>query len=340
MTGARPLHNMVETLAEFPEKPDAWARVFGGDLYQIALPPADKEWAWFNPSVIRNTNNQDYLCAVRLAKTPWVYCPASVITIAHIDEFGIPTKIKQLSPPENDREYVPDIYVVHAGAHDCRLFRVGGQLYLTATIWDNTRECLLPNGYTQGRIGLIAVSDELIWQKTTILPSPFEVVEKNWMPIENELSWLYMPDRNIFAAYTAATNKCSFKTIGRCAEVMAGSRGSSQLIKVPGNRLLGVVHYVAERTHNRPNHAQRLRYAHRFVLYDAESKNLVGFSPLFYFITPEGVEFAAGITLTHDNTGVIVSFGYRDTSAWFAAAPLENVMARISTFPCFSAQSD
>lgn len=331
---------MVETLLEFPEKPDSWARVFGGELHQIALPPPDKEWGWLNPSVIRHSDGQNYFCAVRLAKTPWTYCPASVITVVHADEFGVPLKVKQLNPPENDREYLIDTYVVHTGAHDCRLFRVGGQLYGTATIWDNTRECLQPSGYTQGRIGLISISAELVWTKTTMLPSPFNVVEKNWMPIEDELSWLYMPDRNIFATYSTDTNKCLFKTTGRCAEVMAGSRGSSQLIKISGNRLLGVVHYVAERTHNRLNHAQRLRYAHRFVLYDADSKNLIGFSPLFYFIMPAGIEFAAGLTLTHDNAGVIVSFGYRDTSAWFAAAPLENVMARITTFPCFSAQSD
>lgn len=323
---------MIEVLDDFPEEPDCWSRLFNGELHEILLPHASKDWVWTNPSILRGTEPDEYLCSIRLLAAPWKYNSTSVITIAKMNEIGIPTSIGQLTPPENDREMVDGAPVIHHGPHDCRLFRVHGQLFGTATFWDNTKECVIDENYTLGRIGLIQISEDLQWVSTAMLPSLFNSVEKNWMPVEGEFSWLYLPPQNIFASYDAGTSKFRFKTIGKTADVMEFSRGSTQLIDIGDNRLLGIVHDVAEPITHRRNFAYRLRYAHKFALYEKDTKNLMGVSPLFYFLSPNCIEFAAGLTLTHDGQRVIASFGYRDTDAWIASADLDAVLDTIELF--------
>lgn len=322
---------MIGTLPDFSTPIDCWSRVFNGEIHQISIPTPSKNLTWLNPSIIKSTDD-DYLCAVRLMTAPWIPNTASFLVISQIDAYGIPKKVTQIKPPENDRKFVEDAPIVHHGAHDARLFKVNGELFCSATFWDNTAECVT-DAYTVARIGLIHISPDLKWTATTMLPSLFGDVEKNWMPIENELSWLYLPSRNIFGAYNLESRKFKFKTIGKTSDELEYARGGTHLIQTPGDTLLGVVHYVAEGITAKRNFAQKLRYAHRFVLYDKNTKNLIGLSPYFYFISGDGIEFASGLTLTHSNDEVIVSFGYRDSSAWFASAKFSAVMATMRLIP-------
>lgn len=323
---------MIEVLDDFPEELESWGRLFYGECNEILLPHPAKDWVWTNPSILRGDNPDEYLCAIRLTGAWWKYNPSSILTIARMNEVGVPHAIKQLNPPENDRELVPDAPIIHNGPHDCRLFRVNGQLFGTATIWDNTKECVIEPDFTLGRIALIQISDELKWLKTTMLPSLFNDVEKNWMPIDGEFSWLYLPTQNIFATYSADTRKFRFRTEGRIPDVMEFSRGSTQLIDIGDNKLLGIVHDIAEPVYQKRNWVYRLRYAHKFALYDKTTKDLLGISPLFYFLSPNCVEFATGLTLTHDGERLIASFGYHDVSAWLATADLDAVLATIDLF--------
>jgi hypothetical protein len=323
---------MFNILADIPSPPLSWARMFAGDIYELALPCPDKKWVWTNPSVIKALDGDNYLCAVRLTVSPWHGGYASELALVKTSLSGIPSSIKQLRPPKGDRELIDDAPIVHHGAHDCRIFKVAGRLFGTATFWDNTKECVQEAGYTLGRIGLIEIDVsgvKPVWTATKMLPSLYGAVEKNWMPVEDEFSWLYLPAQNIFAEYVAATQKFKFASVGRTHEELEYARGGSQLVKIGANYLLGVVHYVTEPAVTKPTFFQRLRYAHRFMLYDAATKDLLGFSPYFYFISPNGIEFAAGLATTHDGNSVVVSFGYRDTSAWFATATIQSVLSQI-----------
>jgi hypothetical protein len=322
---------MIDFLEEFAQPPISWGELCRGEICELILPNivnGDVKYVWTNPSILWHPEHE-YLCAVRLMTTPWKYNSLSLLTIAKIDLNGVPSAIKQLKPPAADREFIQDAPIVHNGAHDCRLFSVNNQLFGTATIWDNTAQCVREDGSTVARIGLIRISPELTWEKTIMLPSLFGGVEKNWMPIENELSWLYLPPRNIFCAHDAEKRAIKFKQVGRGHEIMEYARGSTQLVNISGNRLLGVVHEAAWPVFHEKIFAYRLRYAHRFVVYDRETKNLLGFSPLFYFVSPNCVEFAAGLTLTAEKDRVVISFGYRDISAWLATADLDAVMRSI-----------
>lgn len=317
---------MLEVLDDFAQPPNCWSRLFSGELCQISIPVPDKNFVWLNPSIIKHSDN-NYLCAVRLMSAPWRPNTMSMLAVAIVDEYGIPKKVTQLKPPENDRVLIPEAPIIHIGAHDCRIFRVDDQLFGSATFWDNTAECIVDDEVTLGRIGLIHISNDLKWTKTTMLPSLFGDPEKNWMPVEGEFSWLYIPERNIFCSYDLSANKFQFKTIGKTSAEMENARGSTHLISVPDDKLLGVVHYVAAGLEDKFNFAQKLQYAHRFVLYDKRTKNLTGVSPYFYFISGGGIEFAAGLTLAHDGETLIVSFGYRDSSAWLASAKLDAVLS-------------
>lgn len=320
---------MFNVLADFPLQPFSWPRLFDGDIYGISLPVPDKNWVWTNPSIIKEQNDGEYLCAVRLTMEPWRGGRASELALVKLNLSGIPSSVKQLKPPHNDREMDEEAPIIHRGAHDCRIFRINGRLFGTATFWDNTKECVQESGATAARIGLIEIDDtgaKPAWVSTKVLPSLYGAAEKNWMPIENEFSWLYLPAQNIFAQYVDRAKKFKFISIGKTHEELEHSRGSTQLVRINSTQLLGVVHYVAEPTVTRPTFLQRLRYMHRFALYDEATKNLLGFSPYFYFISPDGIEFAAGLAVTHDNNSVVVSFGYRDTSAWLATATIKSVL--------------
>lgn len=304
-------------------------------MTEILLPElktGSNKFVWTNPSITRHPK-YDYLCAVRLTSSPLSGGNTSVVTVGQIDLHGVPKFIKQIKPIDNDRRFDENAYVMHHGAHDLRLFTVGEQLFGTATIWDNTVECVQPDGSTQARIGLIQISDEFTWVKTVVLPSLFGAVEKNWMPVEGELSWLYFPPRNIFCTYDRDKKTAQFKKIGSTSPGLAYARGGTQLIDVGNNRLLGVVHEVAPPVVHENIPVYRLQYLHKFVLYDRDTKNLLAVSPQFYFISGNCVEFAAGITLTPDRDRVVVSFGYRDLSAWLAAARLDDILSAMIFLP-------
>lgn len=323
---------MIDFVDEFSAVSSCWPRLFNGELHEIILPKQERDWVWTNPSILKSKSS-DYICAIRLMIAPWLSNHVSVVTIANIDLCGVPTRVKQIKPPPDDREFIEGAPVMHYGAHDCRIFRVGGQLFGTATIFDNTKQCVQPDGKTMARIGLIQISDDYDWEKTTMLPSLYNGIEKNWMPIEGEMSWLYFPSRNIFGFYDLKKESFKFKQIGRTSEILASARGGTQLIDIGNDRLLGVVHETAlPKVHTRI-FAYRMRYAHKFVLYSRKTKNLIGFSPHFHFITSDCIEFAAGLTLSHEGDKVIVSFGYRDMSAWLASAKLNDIMATMQFLP-------
>lgn len=323
---------MFEILPDFPAPVDSWGRLFRGDLYELLLPELQPKWVWTNPSVIKNDIDDDYLCAVRFMTAPADPAFTSIVMLVRVNETGTPKKVTQLREPPDNRVLIPDAPIAHNGPHDARLFRVNNQLFCTATFFDNTKECVYEE-YTVGRIGLISVSADLKWKSTTMLPSLSGEIEKNWMPIEDEMAWLYSPPENIFCKYDSKKRKIGFKKTGKTTEVMEYARGSTHLINVGDDMLLGIVHDVAEPNVYPLSFAHRLRYSHRFVAYHKTTKNLLGFSPYFYFISPGTVEFAAGLTLSHDKKRVIASFGYRDSSAWFATAELNNVLDKMTFLP-------
>ena len=93
---------------------------------------------------------------------------------------------------------------------------------------------------------------------------------------------------------------------GPAPPLAAGFRGGGQVVPFRDG-WLGIVHEVAHLD------TSRRAYEHRFVWWD-ETLTLRRWSPLFFFVERQSIEFAAGLA-TIDDT-VFVSFGLNDAEAW------------------------
>lgn len=291
-------------------------------FYPLAISPRQSNWSVYNPSLCRDPAG-GYQCLLRYSSWPraGTFPTQSHLFLARLDEHLEIQTVQQLDEPP--RQNLSEPYVSF-GPEDARLFRLQDQWFASATFCD-APECYI-NGHIQARIGLILLGTDFRWQRTVILPSRDGGMEKNWMPIEGEMAWLYDASQTICARQHEDAGKFVFDSPQSTLPELAAARGGTQLIEIEPNKLLGVIHETAT---DLPRKLSRMSgycraYTHRFVLYSRAPFQCLAVSPRFYFLTPESIEFAAG--LTHVDGRVLISFGHHDRLAWIAEVRLFDVL--------------
>lgn len=295
-------------------------------FHPLSIPVKHPSWSVYNPSVCRDPAG-GYQCFARFSSWPQAttFPTQSHVLRVALDDYLTIKNIQQLEEPP--RQSLMDPYASF-GPEDARLFRHGDQWFASATF------CDVPECYSHGKIyprmGLMFLGQDFRWTRTVIFPSRDGMAEKNWMPIEGELAWLYAPDQTVRAVYSGdkdnKTPSVVFDAGAPTPPELAAARGGTQLVEIAPNKLLGVIHETVadlpRKLHRTSGYCRA--YMHRLVLYSREPFALLAFSPRFHFLTPQSIEFAAGIT--HAEGRVVISFGHHDRSAWFADVHISDVL--------------
>ena len=284
------------------------AGITGGQLgvERIACEPAHPGWSTFNPTIAADG---DRLLAIvrssnyRIVEGRYVMPEedAGVIKTENIlVEYGeTASRQRTLVPPA----YETNGYPV-SGLEDCRLRKTAAGWSVSATVrdaegWDGRcRIGVAKLDIDDGRLHGLRVLD---WEG-------LQEHEKNWMPLGD--GWLYACGHNGHTVTIDADPDMpgvyEVRQRGPAPPMAAGFRGGGQVVPFQGG-WLGIVHEVAHLD------TGRRAYEHRFVWWD-ETLTLRKWSPLFFFVEKQAIEFSAGLA-TIDDT-VFVSFGINDAEAW------------------------
>ena len=282
------------------------AGITGGQLHveRIACEPAHPGWSCFNPTIAADG---DRLLAIvrssnyRIVEGRYVMPEedAGVIRTENIlVEIGTPGQ-QTIVPPA----YETNGYPV-SGLEDCRLRKTPAGWSVSATVrdaegWDGRcRIGVAKLNIDDGRLHGLRVLD---WEG-------LQEHEKNWMPLND--GWLYACSHGGHTVTIDADPEMpgvyEVRQRGPAPPLAAGFRGGGQVVPFRDG-WLGIVHEVAHLD------TGRRAYEHRFVWWD-ETLTLRKWSPLFFFVERQSIEFAAGLA-TIDDT-VFVSFGLNDAEAW------------------------
>lgn len=282
------------------------AGITGGQLHveRIACEPANPGWSCFNPTIAADG---DRLLAIvrssnyRIVEGRYVMPEedAGVIRSENIlVEIGTPGQ-RTIVPPA----YETNGYPV-SGLEDCRLRKTEDGWSVSATVrdaegWDGRcRIGVAKLNINDGRLHGLRVLD---WEG-------LQTHEKNWMPIGD--GWLYACNHGGHTVTVDADAEMpgvyEVRQRGPAPPMAAGFRGGGQVVPFRDG-WLGIVHEVAHLD------TGRRAYEHRFVWWD-ETLTIRRWSPLFFFVERQSIEFAAGLA-TIDDT-VFVSFGLNDAEAW------------------------
>jgi hypothetical protein len=96
-------------------------------------------------------------------------------------------------------------------------------------------------------------------------------------------------------------------------------RGGSQLVRVGGDRWLGIAHETKLMQPER-----RKFYWHTFYLCDDDGR-MIERSPPLKLDGERGIEFAAGLAMD-DQGGAAISYGTDDHDAWIAVTRLDAIL--------------
>lgn len=192
---------------------------------------------------------------------------------------------------------------------DCRLIIIEGMLFAVATIF-NRSDCSC--GMSLIRLG----DDARISGVITLISPTKRRWEKNWMPLVRgrTLHLIYSCRPLIVVTLDFALNTMVTRQIEDGPEELAGWSGSSQGCEIDGSMLCIL--------HRKVCHADRLRYSHRFVMFDGDLRISAMSAPFFF--EHDGVEFCAGMTRVHDR--LIVSYGVEDAAAMVGSLSVEEAL--------------
>jgi predicted GH43/DUF377 family glycosyl hydrolase len=95
--------------------------------------------------------------------------------------------------------------------------------------------------------------------------------------------------------------------------------GGSQVVRVADGEFLALVH-EARAIPGRPNRY----YQHRFVVLDPEGRVKAISAPFFFH--DRQIEFAAGLAYFPDKKQLLVSYGIKDSEAWYATMDVAEVL--------------
>lgn len=307
---------------ELAQHTDSLDRLLGCNFYPLHLTPRSPGWSFKNPSIAINPAG-GYYCSVRYSSWPILrhFATHSEIVIATISDQMEVVDIRYVMPPE--RETRAHHYSTY-GPEDMRLFRAHGRWFGTASFAD-APECLVDNQIWI-RMGLLSFSDNFEWTSLSILPGRVEQHEKNWMPIEGGLDWVYTPHNTLRGTIAPGTQKLVYFAPQATPPELRLARGGTQIVNINEDYAIGVVHETVLHVPNAlyRQHWFRRAYLHRFVLYRRTPFCVAAVSPPFHFLTPLSIEFAAG--LVYKDGKLLISFGHHDMTSWIAEVRLADVM--------------
>jgi hypothetical protein len=295
-------------------------------FHRIEVPTAHDGWSLFNPSIAADDNG--FLVVVRSSNYSivggrYVIPPedGTVIRTENIlarltRELAV-AEYSVIAGPDYPRSEFPV-----DGLEDCRLNRVGGRWYLSATVRN-----------ISGLDGACRIAtaelfpDERAAHNFAVRAEPIPGRhEKNWMPIEGTHRFLYAAwEDGKVATATRALDGWQIHLHGDSPMISRGFRGGSQLIHAEGSTYLALIHEVAH-----DDDGKRI-YEHRFVSFDLTDGVTVfaGVSQPFCFRERREIEFAAGLARQGDH--LVASFGVRDAEAWLAEFSLPDVLEMLRT---------
>lgn len=211
------------------------------------------------------------------------------------------------------------------GLEDARLVKWDDKLYLSGVRRDTT-----PNG--QGRMEL----SEITWENGQWvevnryrIPAPNgdgSYCEKNWMPVL-DMPFHYVKWCNPTEVVKVDPEKLTCETVHIGDSVLPLThdlRGGSQVIPY-GDYRLALTHQV-DLFKTKLGRRDAV-YKTRFIIWDQEW-NVVNVSEPFDFLGGH-VEFVCGAAWSPDGTGLMVTFGYQDNSAFLVNIPktyLDNLL--------------
>ncbi len=275
-------------------------------------------WPLFNPSIapeadggfrmiVRSANYERFVAGNYLPLTPDDVIRTANYEVVLDGSFGV----RSATPISDDA--APRLQ--HArivGPEDCRLVRWRGDWWTSATRCD-----LIADGVC--RIALARLRDGQL-DPPRLLPSPVPGRhEKNWMPFVagDELYFVYGCHPFTVLRFEPDAATLTEVAVTPTPAVMAGLRGGSQGVPVPGGYLF-VVHEAHDELGERS-------YTHRLVVMTREFRP-AGLSEPFSF-THDGIEFCAGAARAAGD--LVLSFGLNDRVAALAVAPLDQLLSLV-----------
>jgi hypothetical protein len=307
---------------ELAQNTDSLDRLVGCNFYSLHLPTRSPGWTYKNPSIAINPAG-GYYCAVRYSSWPVVkyFATHSEVVIVSLSDRMEVTECRHVAPLS--RETRSRRYSTF-GPEDMRLFRAHGRWFGTASFLD-APECVVDGAFWT-RMGLLSFDDTFQWTSLAILPGRVSQHEKNWMPIEGGLDWLYTPHNTLRCTIVPGTTKLAYYAPQTTPRELRFSRGSTQIVNINADYALGVVHDTVTCVPDAQSrqHGYHRAYMHRFVLYRRQPFCVAAVSPPFHFLTQCSVEFAAGLAYTAGK--LFVSFGHHDLTSWIAQVRLADVL--------------
>ncbi|PWC36259.1 hypothetical protein [Azospirillum sp. TSO35-2] len=196
---------------------------------------------------------------------------------------------------------------------DCRLLMIDGALGAVASIYDRPQNkafmCFMRIGGDGKILGILPLVSPMDW-----------AWEKNWMPVVRgrTLHLIYSCRPSIVISLDFTKNTMSTWQAGSGPEDLQGWSGSSQGCDIDGSALCVV--------HRKERVDDRLRYSHRFVMFDRDLR-ICAMSKPFIF-QQDGVEFCAGMTRVRDR--LFLSYGVADTVAMIGTMSVDEALASLT----------
>jgi hypothetical protein len=216
------------------------------------------------------------------------------------------TRVNKIDTSELDKEPLWDF----VGLEDARLFRWGGELYISGVRRDTTT-----NGQGRMELSKIVVGEDYVKEvsRVRIEPpkDPNSYCEKNWMPIP-DMDWHYVkwsnPTEVVKVNPTAGTSETIALT--QMVDIPRDVRGGSHVLPLGDNYYFALTHEV-DLFKSEVGRKDGL-YRHRFLVWD-KNWQIQGFSKDFSFMDAH-VEFCTG--MCYYKGDLLMTFGFQDNAAY------------------------
>lgn len=220
--------------------------------------------------------------------------PNTVNYLTHLDEKLQPQGFERIDDVAHRATRLP-----------CRDGLEDGRLFWYADRWHFTASGLHHGPKVRTTMALCSLAGSKVDALEFIHSPHARDMEKNWMPYVNGAQLSFVYSHHPAESYELAPTRRRLWVSG--FPELQGWSGGSQIIDHKGE-YLGVVH-------QRRKHKNRVYYAHRLVVYNANLEP-VRAGREFYF-RGQQVEFCAGIARHRD--GYVLSFGIKDRETWLVS---------------------
>jgi len=216
------------------------------------------------------------------------------------------TRVNKIDTAELDKEPLWDF----VGLEDARLFRWGGDLYISGVRRDTTT-----NGQGRMELSKIVIGEDYVKEvsRVRIEPpkDPNSYCEKNWMPIP-DIDWHYVkwsnPTEVVKVNPVAGTSETIALT--HMVDIPRDVRGGSHVLPLGNDYYFALTHEV-DLFKSEVGRKDGL-YRHRFLVWDKDWQ-IQAFSKDFSFMDAH-VEFCTG--MCYYKGDLLMTFGFQDNAAY------------------------